>query len=65
MTEEEMKTTHCCGPEGAGWLVPNSSPPVRYCLGSKCAGWRWIEVMMRDVSFNHTQQGYCGLAGKP
>ena len=30
-----------------------------YCLGNKCAAWRWYDVAVEYAL------GYCGMAGRP
>lgn len=40
--------------------------PAIYCLGSKCAAWRWADLRYVDDEPGDTQTvktGYCGLAG--
>lgn len=71
MTEDEAKTKACCGPEGcgeempptdvitAGHFVRHSGKEGRFCIGSRCMGWRWITGHLIDTD------GYCGYAGKP
>lgn len=57
MTEQEAKTTRCCGPSGCGYqnglIVQRdasgevvSAEPERWCIGSTCMAWRWNYVEM-------------------
>jgi len=45
VTEDQAKTTRCCGPNGCGEVrddmrgLPDNAP--RYCIGSACMAWRW------------------------
>lgn len=73
MTEEEAKTTQCCGPEGCGYF--NDQPrPARWCVASACMAWRETKAAhsaqyqpvggsLRTVDY--PAEGYCGLAGRP
>lgn len=66
MTEDEASQKACC-------LHLNAGP----CRGSQCMAWRWI-VLVEYQPLNYattmqspipkrtkTDQGYCGLAGRP
>lgn len=73
MTEDEAKLMRCCGPEGCG-VVGNpdyeGGPCSRWCIGSACMAWRWIDKAgtKEDGTANYyagSWKGYCGLAGKP
>lgn len=70
MTEDQANLTRCCGPEGCGGNSSNG--PDRYCLASRCMGWRTVlrsETIHGDTAVDvhtaHHVDGFCGLAGKP
>jgi hypothetical protein len=75
MTEEEAKTTRCCGPEGCG--IKKEPFNDRYCIGSACMAWRWDDRIAVDRHSSWVVRdrygepepakptGYCGLAGRP
>ena len=55
LTEDEVKTKRCCGPEGCGearhehgGLDGHGVEGRRYCIGSDCAGWRWKPLMVSE-----------------
>lgn len=61
MTEEEAKTKWC-------FRAPDAANDR--CIGSACMAWRWVmeHIIQRDGTISGptpSQQGYCGLAGKP
>lgn len=66
MTEEQAKTTRCCGPEGCGELQEEGRylAFTRLCIGSSCMAWRPTFVIIWNVGAE-TTGGYCGLAGAP
>ena len=55
MLQGDAWNVRCCGPEGCGYINGHSlmrdetgeivgRVPTRYCIGAKCAGWRWDDV---------------------
>lgn len=46
MTEDQANLTRCCGPEGCGGN--SAGEAERYCLASRCMGWRWVIVTNPD-----------------
>lgn len=69
MTEEDAKTTRCCGPKGCGDLRLVNTVWLRFCIASNCMGWRELfeadsveEPVGSRVRFTKIG-GYCGLAG--
>lgn len=44
-------------------LCPQQLPTGGHCQGRKCMAWRWHPHWMDECV--HTEEGYCGLAGKP
>lgn len=75
MTEEEAKTKWCpfarVGSEGnRAFDVGNTIQADCHCIGSACMAWRWTLLpILGDAGFvrghRQTDQGFCGLAGKP
>lgn len=63
--EKNADVIRCCGPEGCGKATSIASND-RYCIGTACAGWRWIPQILNGYSTTENSTGgYCGLAGKP
>jgi len=79
MTEAEANLTRCCGPEGCGGN--SAGEPERYCVASRCMGWRWEQEANQPALTNWAKGdmsgpapeskrqsatfGFCGLAGEP
>lgn len=51
MTEAEANQTRCCGPSDCGYLgdPEGDGQQYRYCLASKCMGWRAIEKQFGKI----------------
>lgn len=60
MTEKEAKTKWCPFTGGA----KDSDLRGRTCLGKECLAWRWMPNQYTP-EIRSTENGYCGLAGKP
>ncbi len=68
MTEEEAKTTRCCGPEGCGRVIRTDVvydaanvnaigfTTVRVCIGSACMAWRSYLVAHEILPVGETPQ---------
>lgn len=77
MTEEEAKKKACCGPVGSGvatgqcqWVESDDVEyvvmwPTRNCMGSACMAWRWVHNWDGERDMGPSEDGYCGLAGRP
>ncbi len=63
MTEEEAKGKSCCGPMQAEY----GKTHVVNCIGSACMAWRWREPPgpQPPDAPEPSDEGWCGLAGRP
>ncbi len=76
ITEKEAPRTRCCV-TGCGDADPAMSSAMlrsmrfqvdRFCVGSKCMGWRWCEPLIDGPDSYQSEpgpKGYCGVAGMP
>ena len=78
MTEDEAKIKWCCQTIGVFTNVSGGRMQTR-CFGSACMAWRWKQRVTNQEEMDNNQystirikpiledtdQGYCGLAGRP
>ena len=76
MTEDQAKTKWCAysGVTMTEWRVSGVTNPLGNCIGAACMQWRQAWRGTRDKTAviygenapqGWTEEGYCGLAGRP
>ena len=57
----------CCGPAGCGvvyYALDVDETTDRYCVGPRCAAWRWVSPGFDAPPDTPPSHGYFGLAGE-
>ena len=62
LTVMEAKEKACC--DGGYGAVVRADEGEYDCIASKCMAWRW-EWYDEDDPNEHSEMGFCGLAGNP